>query len=893
MAISGVQLYLSAMISVCLASPFIFEDSIQYCIYQLENWPNKRFETNSKTIHVKFHSSQINFKLCGTFGAKEECPEGTVACLEKAGVKQTLGTNFILETDNQLKSYSQDQSEMCSLVVHLQSTEPEQMYYETKANCTYHLKMKLDPIKITKCGITVSNHYLDLSPLQGSYKVSTKERNFSIAICAKDTACQQDNINACQFQDGNLTQISESSSSYFVYDGDKLAFRGETHVGSNGKIDKRLELILKCNWDKTTIQSGDMTYVKKLKQGKRFSFELETSYGCIKKSISCIINDDNYVYDLSKIYKGHPGNWKAYGPNSKFFIQFCGPADLTGRQSSCKDSYAQVCESVNGKDINRGSFLSNLQLNHEGNELRATIDTGSKCSLGNVTLRYRSYVDFSCAKTDHGPKFVKYDVCDTYFQWKTPHACPELNALSCAHIHSESPNCTLIIENRHYDLNALNTTITLKDHQNSTNVEFKFNICGPIDDSDTKCWRDVSVLMKNLDQPNKRRSLTSLGKFSHSTIDNGDLVLKYSTGTYCRGSDYKSAIRIQCSEKEEKPVLSKQETCYYEFSWKTPGGCSKFKNIEDNQKTTCSFTDFGNKRSIDFDHLIPIEFDIEKHKLTFDICEGFYINCTGEDNCSTEKLSAPNVTFSTDTSAVDFILQNDCSLPASFNSITFNFVCDKIKNNDHFGFEALNDCNLKVDYFTNVVCSFQANSSVNHNQKPSMEKTEKKEEYPMEENKKGPPVEKVVDCHIKSPDSEYELNVHNLPNEFFQNECPETSLFNQSYRYVKLLYHSKDICRPIPSKNMSYEVYLICSTESDIYSNNEECVQNFHFSLPEYCDFFRLDKSNLSIIIGSLFGCLSLLFLIVIGIVVWKRISHCPIRRGCEFDNIYERNTQL
>lgn len=75
------------------------------------------------------------------------------------------------------------------------------------------------------------------------------------------------------------------------------------------------------------------------------------------------------------------------------------------------------------------------------------------------------------------------------------------NTSSCTHIHKEFHDCTFHTHNNdYYNLSALNSTETITDQER--NLEFKFNICGPVLDQDAPCTKDVSVVMKNLSEPN-------------------------------------------------------------------------------------------------------------------------------------------------------------------------------------------------------------------------------------------------------------------------------------------------------------------------------------------------------------------------------------------------------
>lgn len=79
------------------------------------------------------------------------------------------------------------------------------------------------------------------------------------------------------------------------------------------------------------MRDEDLTYIKVPTQGRRYAFNLETSYGCIKEDKPCIVKQGNLLYNLSNLYFDHPHAWQVRGKNSTYFIQVCEPLSVSSR----------------------------------------------------------------------------------------------------------------------------------------------------------------------------------------------------------------------------------------------------------------------------------------------------------------------------------------------------------------------------------------------------------------------------------------------------------------------------------------------------------------------------------------------------------------------------------
>lgn len=85
------------------------------------------------------------------------------------------------------------------------------------------------------------------------------------------------------------------------------------------------------------MQDEDLTYIKVPTQGRRYAFNLETSYGCINENKPCVVKQENLLYNLSKLYFDHPHPWQVRGNNSTYFIQVCEPLSVSSKM--CDGEY--------------------------------------------------------------------------------------------------------------------------------------------------------------------------------------------------------------------------------------------------------------------------------------------------------------------------------------------------------------------------------------------------------------------------------------------------------------------------------------------------------------------------------------------------------------------------
>ncbi|KAL1505500.1 hypothetical protein ABEB36_005054 [Hypothenemus hampei] len=891
-------IFLFFFLNGSIENPIVLDQSIEYCSYTYRN--NDPIQATGEIFSVKHGNVNIHYRLCSVFGSNSLCPEGSSACIQDGQSKKTyiLGSSFEIKENNTINSVHGSicrNKQKFALQVHLkedQNTKPHYIENKNENQCNYHLAMYLPVIKFA-CKMQLFGKFFNIMPLARDFTISSPKRNFSVSLCGVNPDCE-DGVNACEKIGNFVTPISLKTSLNSFYDekNNQIGFQGETHKPNM----KKIKILFVCNSEKSKLGDNDLRYIQKKVQGSKYDFELETSFGCVKKSTSCLLKDQHLVYNLTGLNSKYPNGLTVNGNgNSIYFIQLCEPLTTTAKNGNCKNSYAQICENVYGQEMNKGSFMRHLKVQNE--VLVATIDWGSKqCVLNNSTIAdfYKTVIQFSCDFKDYGPKFLSQTNCVTNFVWKTPHACPKWANLNCNHLKAKKRSC---IFNEVYNLTSLGGNTSIMD-KNNTNLQFILNICGPVDDEDLPCNQDISVILKDLSVPNTKLRSKSLGKFSVATITNSTLLLNFTTGYYCDGMDYTSTILFECINIEEQPILIKEEKCHYEFLWRTIHSCPHNLSAR-SLSLSCPFQDTYHIKDAKF------EVDINDYKMNFDICNGL-VSIANFTDIEILQVALQNATWLKNATVLEFTFNvANLVLP---NLITLNFLCDKNENHERWETTpSMNGSQLHLEYFTSEVCSknedvlglassvsdpYKNNNIQEKSLKPEVMRNEKSlhlqynttnesqdlQQKQMNNNSSNtiPNSKLILNCTVKSPYTKFEINLNDiLKNKPFQTNCPQV-IFNNTFHYVTLLYQSFEICDLIPSKSIVYEAKLLCLSNSSIEAKTESCVSLSIYKEPEFCNFFESQsKSNnqLLIIILSIIGFIVLIGLVAISVILRKRCS--------------------
>lgn len=89
-----------------------------------------------------------------------------------------------------------------------------------------------------------------------------------------------------------------------------------------GTVERKLEVLIKCNWES---ELSKPIFKKQPRQGRKYFFEVESSYGCIKLPQICSITaSNNMPYNLSQLNRSN--GWAVnFVPVGKITLNVCGP----------------------------------------------------------------------------------------------------------------------------------------------------------------------------------------------------------------------------------------------------------------------------------------------------------------------------------------------------------------------------------------------------------------------------------------------------------------------------------------------------------------------------------------------------------------------------------------
>ncbi|XP_060523600.1 cation-independent mannose-6-phosphate receptor-like [Cylas formicarius] len=833
----------------------------------------------SGPYEAKRENTSIFFTLCKTEKETLLCPGNSIACLSRGNSLEILNLGFGFELNewktrkkpkgtsfvsihgdqcNPTKNYTltvKYKCHKCAKDIIYSLTSPEE--------CSYEIVME-DP-HFGPCKISIHGQIFDLKSLEGSLSTRLmKGTIFYLNLCQANKNCisgGEEVYNACKVTGNRSIAVSTIEEFLPLYNEDRnmLQFRGHMEERGSRKIIHRLEVSLKCRWDKHLSDDTNFHYL-----GREGKFELESSFGCVVNRISCIVRDKFLIYNLTGLYSSKPVKDNNSNTLREIYINMCASLQLPDfKNCTCTKTYSQVCEKLeHDKYVNRGSVLRTLEVS--GDVLKAGIESGMQCA-DDSTRQYRTFVSLSCANKTDSPLFENYSNCDTHLSWKTSYACPQFNAASCSHIEPKVYDCYFIVNGFHYDLKPL---MIQKSIINSTK-EFLFNICGSLVIEDAPCMKDVSVAVTNLLEFNNKHRTMSLGKLAGSRLQNGDLVLEYKIGSYCKsGVDFTSEIRFECGIEEEMPYVESQTECEYKFVWKTEKACSLMSNHKG-----CSFV--LNNKKFDFNDGVQSKLKITSNGLNyvFDVCHEFYEICSMAD-CSYHPIKEKVIQAMENRPIIKLTLSDQCD--SSFNVVLIEFVCDQCKEctqNEHIEYYKTENCVLHVHFVTASFCVEQDLPAGNH---PAY-------------------INEGADCVINNPIATYQLSLAEpyLPKFISSNGiCPRV-VFNNSFGYTQLIY-TDTLCSSPANQGGAYEMILRCNSSSVNHVVKRDVCRT-ELSRPEFCAFFESSSTNSSLYIGIGIGLLILLSGLVFATAILKRRSRSRQQRfrNVEDSMIYEKDTEL
>ncbi|XP_064215625.1 cation-independent mannose-6-phosphate receptor [Tribolium castaneum] len=458
-------------LSLVTSVPQIFTTSYGFCQFKFTG--KKTIALPDKLWTIDTSDFILHFSLCGSI--QEVCKNETSSCLflKNSNKMIDLGHEFgsasedtILMSQNGAnctsdQNYTLSISFVCSDSI---KPKPRLMAQDAESECNFEVTM-MRPDCQPRCTETVQgSELIDLRNFPKNVQVHADSKHFSLSLCGSNKNCPG-GVSACEINpDGSTTPLASIESQILVYDQGKNELKARGRFRERGET-RIVEVLIKCNWGS---ELANPVYKKVANQGKRYRFEIESSYGCVKLPYSCQLSSlDNLNYDLRNLYTTH--GWAVTGaPHGKIFVNICGP--LKQPPNLCSAQHSQVCHVTDNVYVNRGSILSLFEARDDS--LRARFESGSTCTE-NTTRTYSTEVEFKCSKTEKGPQFKHIENCVMFLQWETPHACP-LDYYKSQNCYVKDRVSNRNLKNLHSD------TDRIYPLSPSTNSKLIYNLCGPI-----------------------------------------------------------------------------------------------------------------------------------------------------------------------------------------------------------------------------------------------------------------------------------------------------------------------------------------------------------------------------------------------------------------------------
>lgn len=108
---------------------------------------------------------------------------------------------------------------------------------------------------------------------------------------------------------------------------------------------REVQVLIKCNWQ---VEMANPRYKEVRTQGKRYRFEIESSYGCVKLPQNCALSSiDNLNYNLAALNREE--GWQVSGvPEGRITLNICGSLKQTEGicSGNCPLSFRRTIEQL-------------------------------------------------------------------------------------------------------------------------------------------------------------------------------------------------------------------------------------------------------------------------------------------------------------------------------------------------------------------------------------------------------------------------------------------------------------------------------------------------------------------------------------------------------------------
>ncbi|XP_038598480.1 LOW QUALITY PROTEIN: cation-independent mannose-6-phosphate receptor [Tachyglossus aculeatus] len=555
---------------------------------------------------------ELIINICRDIGGLSEetrsCPQGSAACLIKAGHSYDVGRPQeglkLFGRDRLVLSYLKDDEEskpdFCNghnpaVTItficpsgRIEGTAPK---LTAKSNCRYEVEWVTeyachrDYLESNSCYLNSSQHdiSIDLSPLtqlkesgDPYFATDDKEYLYYLNVCGTTEArvCSGKEAAVCQVKKGRQDQVKVTgkyqNQTLRYSDGDLTLIYPNGETCSSGF--QRMTIInFECN--QTAGNNGKGAPVFTGEVDCTYFFSWETKYACVKEKedLLCSISEGKKHYDLSPLVRNSEPeqNWEAVDGSlegfrkKQIFINICHRVLQEGGAEGCAED-AAVCYVDKNVKKNLGKFVSSPS--KSGNNIQLTYVDGDDCGQNRKT---QSIVTLICKPGDleSAPVLMSSgDDCLYEFEWRTAAAC----VLSKA----EGDDCKVFDSQAgfSFDLSLL-TKKTGSYLAETDKYKFLINVCGPV--SENSCPPNSGACQ--IDKSSKKA--WSLGASSSKlSYYNGMIQLSYKDGTPYNNDQHTpraTLITFLCDRDAGagRPEYQEEDNSTYNFRWFTSYAC--------------------------------------------------------------------------------------------------------------------------------------------------------------------------------------------------------------------------------------------------------------------------------------------------------------------------------
>ncbi|XP_075149017.1 lysosomal enzyme receptor protein [Haematobia irritans] len=425
-----------------------------------------------------------------------------------------------------------------------------------------------------------------------------------------------------------------------------------------------------------------------------------------------------HVFNFSAL-KTDFAHWASGDYGDTFEFNICG--NLKRSCHGRNDAAACLKKSDNSEYV----LGTKQQLEYNNGKMYFTFSNGEKCP--NSSQNYALHVFMGCDYTldRNQSRVISYaaDACSFYITFETPFAClPEPENV-------KGNNCSVYDpkSNHVYDLMPLSDSNYRTFDRNGNS--FVINICKPVlYGENAMCPSDSSVCFVKHEANYKEKFINYGSAQRNPTIENGNLIIRHTSSTPCKGStNYTSVITFTCQKdfKNDHPEFTGAfDDCLYTFSFPTQYAC--------NELPACTAVTHD-KEIIDMSSLKDTQFKLQRdnQNYIFAICSAAGQPCMENDGSCAESnnqatsLGKISTHLSIDQTGTPYLLYKDgaiCetkagSLPTKW-STRIEFVCanrtngnGNSNNDSNFGPKIIENskCSVLIQYQTELACREQIN----------------------------------------------------------------------------------------------------------------------------------------------------------------------------------------